>query len=80
MHIQDIMPANQSASKEYHSCELSPFYIHKEALNYVERGKVMNLCAVDLSTAVDILNNKILPQVLQNKYGVGGSVYSWCKS
>ena len=39
----------------------------------------MKLCAVDLSTAFDTIDN-ILLQVLQNKYGVGGSVYSRCKS
>ena len=46
----------------------------------MEKGKIMILWAVDLSTALDTVDNKILLQVLQNKYGVGGSVYRLCES
>ena len=46
----------------------------------IRERKGMNLCAVDLNTGFNTVINKILLQVLQNEYAVGGSVYSWCKS
>ena len=70
MHIQGLMPGNLSAYKEYHSL----LYINDEALNYIEKGKVMSLCVVDLSTMFNTVDNKILLKVLLNKYGVVRSI------
>ena len=81
-HAEDnsLLPKNQSAYRRHHSCESALLRLVNDLFDAMEKQEVTALIAIDLSAAFDTVDHNILLQVLQNQYGVGGTVLSWIDS
>ena len=80
MHCNSLMPDYQSAYRKFYSCETVLVKITNDILWAMEHQKILSLVCIDLSAAFDTVDHEILIQVLQNKYGITGTVLQWYKS
>ena len=46
----------------------------------MEHQKILSLVCIDLSAAFNMVDHEILEQVLQNQYGITGTVLQWYKT
>ena len=46
----------------------------------MEHQKILSLVYIDLSAGFDMVDHEILEQVLQNQYGITGTVLQWYKT
>ena len=81
-HVQanDLLPTNQSAYRQFHSCESALLRLVNDILGGMEFQEVTALIAIDLSAAFDTVDHGILLKVLECQYGVCGSALEWIDS
>ena len=65
--LNGITPAHQSAYKWFYSCETALIKIVNDTLWAVKHKNITMLVIIDLSTAFDTVNHKVLLEVLQKK-------------
>ena len=80
MHCNSLMPDYQSAYRKFYSCETVLVKITNDILWMMEHQKILSLICIDLSAVFDTVDHEILDQVLQNQYGIMGTVFQWYKS
>ena len=71
------MPNYQSA---YHSTETAILNLCDNILQNMEKNINTAMVALDLSSAFDTVNHKILLEVLNKYYGIHGLALKWIKS
>ena len=76
----NLLPANQSAYRQFHCCESSLLRLVNDILNGMEHQEVTALIAFDLSAAFDTVDHGILLEVLERQYGVRGIALKWVDS
>lgn len=81
-HVNDynLLPKNQSAYRQFHSCESALLRLVNDILDGMEHQEVTALIALDLSAAFDTVDHCILLDVLERQYGVCGSALEWVDS
>ena len=80
MHCNSLMPDYQSAYRKFYSCETALVKIINDILWAMEHQKILSLVCIDLSVAFGTVDHEILEQVLQNQYGITGTVCQWYKT
>lgn len=76
----NLLPANQSAYRQFHSCETALLRLVNDILEGMEQHEVTALIALDLSAAFDTVDHSILLDVLESQYGVCESALRWVDS
>ncbi|VDI82656.1 Hypothetical predicted protein [Mytilus galloprovincialis] len=81
-HVKDhdLLPTNQSAYRQFHSCESALLRLVNDILDGMEHQEVTAMIAVDLSAAFDTVDHSILIKVLEYQYGVNGTALKWIDS
>ncbi|CAG2233232.1 unnamed protein product [Mytilus edulis] len=81
-HVKDhdLLPINQSAYRQFHSCESALLRLVNDILDGMEHQEVTAMIAVDLSAAFDTVDHSILIKVLEYQYGVNGTALKWIDS
>jgi Reverse transcriptase (RNA-dependent DNA polymerase) len=81
-HVSDnnLLPTNQSAYRQSHSCETALLRLVNDILEGMEHQEVTALMALDLSAAFDTVDHSILLDVLDCQYGVCKSALEWVDS
>ena len=75
-HCEDnyLLPDAQSAYRSGYSCETILIKLADKILSGMEMKQLSMIIAMDLSTAFDTVNHKILLKTFQNHYGMCDSV------
>jgi hypothetical protein len=76
----NLLPTNQSAYRQSHSCETALLRLVNDILEGMEHQEVTALMALDLSAAFDTVDHSILLDVLDCQYGVCKSALEWVDS
>ena len=79
-HCDSLMPDYQSAYRKFYSCETVLVKLVNDVLWAMEHQKILSLVCIDLSAAFDMVDHKILEQVLKNEYRINGTVLKWYKT
>lgn len=80
VNANHLLPKNQSAYRQYHSCESALLRLTNDLLDGMEHQEVIALIAVDLSAAFDTVDHSILLDVLECQYGLCGTALQWVDS
>ena len=82
IHVNEnnLLPKNQSAYRQFHSCESALLRLVNDILEGMEEQEVTALIAIDLSAAFDTVDHDILLNVLQKQYGACGTALNWIDS
>ena len=75
-----LMPDYQSAYQANYSCETSLLRVTNDMLWAMEHKQVTAIIMMDLSTAFNTVNNNILLEVLNKKFGIEGTPLQWFSS
>ena len=71
---------NQSAYREYHSCETALVRIYNDLLLSLDKKKCVFMIALDLSAAFDTVNHQKLLDRLHTTFGIRDNVHQWIRS
>ena len=78
--LHDFYPEHQSAYRESHSCETALIKLCNDILWAMENKMIFLLIGTDLSAAFDTIDHDIISKLLENFYGVSGTVRTWFES
>ena len=70
----------QSAYKRKHSTETALVKVQSDLLNAADEGKLSLLALLDLSSAFDTIDHRILLKRLELSFGIKGTVLKWFES
>ena len=81
-HSEDncLQPDVQSAYRSGYTCETILIKLADKVLNGMEMKQLSMIIAMDLSTAFDTVNHKILLKTFWNHYGICDNVLDWISS
>ena len=77
MHCSNLMPDYQSTYRKFYNSETVLVKIANDILWAMEHQKILLLVCIDLSAVFDTVDHEILVQVLQNQYGITGTILQW---
>ena len=75
--MNSLLPSYQSAYRKFYSCETSLLKMTNNLLNEMENQRVPALVVMDFSAAFDMVDHKILLDVLSSQYGIEGKALRW---
>ena len=70
----------QSAYKQFHSTETALLKVHNDINLNIDNGKVTALTLLDLSSAIDTIDDNFLITRQSTCYGISGTALSWFTS
>ena len=76
----NIIPDYQSAYRANYSCETALVKLVNDILWCYENQEAMQIIAINLSAAFDMVDHHLLLSVLQKRAGINGNVFNWCES
>ena len=76
----NLYPKNQSGYRKQHSCETAMCKVTNDIQKLLHDKKMVVLVLLDLSSAFDTVDHRILIDILQRKFGVSGTVLKWLQS
>ena len=79
-HIQNRLPAYQSAYRAHFSCETLLAKLHNDLLWSMEVQEMSQVVAMDMSTAFDTIDHGILKDILYRSFQIRGKVLDWLMS
>ena len=80
LETNNLLAKFQSAYRKFHSCETALLKIHDDILTVVDGNTNILLVLLDLSSAFDTINHRILLSKLKKDYFIDGKVLSWFDS
>jgi len=80
LECNDLIPRYQSAYLKAHSCETALFNFVNNVQQMLSEGKIVLLVQLDFSAAFDTVDHGILLKLLQEKFGIDGTVLRWLTS
>lgn len=80
LHINSISDIFQSGFKPLHSTESDLLKVFNDILTTKDAGDTMALVLLDLSSAFDFVDHKILLSRLEHSIGISGTVLKWFQS
>ena len=75
--LNGITPTHQSTYKQFNSCETALIKIVNDTPWAMEHKNITILVIIDLSTAFDTVDHKVLLEVLQKCFGIDGMALEW---
>jgi len=75
-----MLPARQSAYRRHHSTETAVLIVYNDIVRAVDKGQVVPLVLLDLSSAFDTVDHDCLLSVLQRRFSVDGDAMTWFRS
>ena len=76
MLVNGSFPELQSAYRQHHSTETALLKVKNDLLMAIDKGQVMLLVLLDLSSAFDTVEHEILLERLRSTIGLRGKVLS----
>ena len=76
----NLLEPFQSAYRQGHSTETALIRVIDDLQNVIDRGDTSILCLLDLSSAFDTIDHKLLLHRLQSTFGFTGHVLNWFES
>ena len=76
----NIIPDYQLAYRANYSCETALVMLVNDVLWFYENQEAMQIIAINLSAAFDMLDQDLLLSVLQKRVGINGNAFNWCES
>ena len=70
----NLLPAQQSAYRPFHSTETALLSVHNDLVRSVDSGKVFLLVLLDLSAAFNTMDRQILLTILSKQFSMESSV------
>ena len=80
MSTFNLLPAQQSAYRSFHSTETALLSVHNDLVCAIDSGKVSLLVLLDLSAAFDTVDHQILLSVLKNRFSMDFTAVRWFES
>ena len=80
MSTFNLLPAQQSAYRSFHSTETALLSVHNDLVCAIDSGKVSLLVLLDLSAAFDTVDHQILLSVLENRFSMDSTALRWFES
>ena len=77
IHMNNLMEPLQSAYKSYHSTETALRKVKADILKAMDNQEVTCLALLNLSATFDMVDHKILPNQLENHFGIKGMALQW---
>ena len=74
------LPSSQSAYRKNHSTETALLKVQNDILMSMEKQEVILLVLLDLSSAFDTIDHKLMLDTLEFDFGVTGKALLWLKS
>ena len=74
------LPIYQSGFRKYHSTETALLKVQNDILLSMDRQEVCFLVLLDLSSAFDTIDHKIMIDLLESQFGVTDKALDWIKS
>ena len=74
IHCNSLMSDYQSAYRKFYSFETVLLKIMNDILWAMKHQKILPLVCIDLSAVFNTVDHEILDKVLQNQYGITGTV------
>lgn len=75
-----LINVHQSAYRVYHSTETALLHLTSEVLTAMDDGKIALLASLDLSSAFDTVNHRVMLRRLSSSFGVSGLALQWFES
>ena len=75
-----LLSARQSAYRRHRSTETAVLIVYNDVICAVDRGQVVPLALLVLSSAFDTVDHDCLLSVLQHRFSVGGDAMTWFRS
>ena len=81
-HVQknDLLSANQSGYKQYHSCEKALLEVVNNIQQFIQNDNFTAVRMLDLSAAFDTVDHNCLLYKLKNNFGITGNALQWLSS
>ena len=76
----DLLPSTQSGFRRGHSTETVVLKVYNDAVIASDKGEVTCLLLLDYSAAFDTVDHNILLTILEESFGITGSVLAWIRS
>ena len=76
----DLFPVRQSAYRHGHSTETAVMTVHNDIVSAIDKGHVVALALLDLSSAFDTVDHTLLLSILENRFSVTGLSLEWFRS
>ena len=73
--MNSLLPSYQSAYRKFYSCETLLLKLADNLLNEMENQRASALVVMDLNAAFDMVDHKILLDVLSSQYGIEGKAF-----
>ena len=70
----------QSAYRTHHSTESALVRVSNDILHAIDNKQSVILVLLDMSAAFDTIDHKILLNMLDERYGIGGTAHQWFQS
>ena len=78
--LHGLFPPNQSAYRQFHSTESAVLLVHNDIVRAIDRGHVVALVLLDLSSAFDTVDHPTLLTILQSRFSVTNQPLQWFHS
>ena len=76
----NLMEANQSAYREFHSTETALVKVREDILKAIDNKEIMCLVLLDLLAAFNVIDHHKLLARMELRFGLSGTVLNWIKS
>ena len=76
----NLLPAQQSTYRSFHSTETALLSVHNDLVRSVDSGKVSLLVLLDLSAAFDTVDHHILLTIISKLFSMESTTLSWFES
>lgn len=76
----NLLPARQSAYRQHFSTETALLIVYNDIVRAVDRGELVSLVLLDLSSAFDTVDHGCLLSVLERRFRVDEDALDWFRS